>query len=543
MPESRKVETLTGTRGAVAAGHELTARSAIEVLEAGGNAIDAAIAAAAMSCLSEPVLSSPGAGGFALVHRPGKEPKVIDFFAHTPKEHRTTLPNGGMSKITAYYGTTTGEYLIGPGSTATPGFIPGIMALASLGASKDFKELFAPTITAARKGIAVDVFQAHIFQVVREILNTTESSQKVFAPNGPLLEAGELFKNPGLAETFELIASGPQGIAEVNRAIIKTQNNGNLTQEDIDGYVAHIRDPLVIDVSGNQVFLNPLPAAGGLYIANTLRHLANIETTQSAPRSSPRGSEIADSDTAGSAGSSGSAGGGGGSVADGGTRGPWAQPSIEAIAQALAATEQDRIVSGGELHKLADMSEVTRGTTHFSVADGHGSIVSITLSIGEGNGQIVGDYGFMLNNMLGEADVNPHGPLGWPTDTRLSSMMCPTLVAHRDGTRSGFGTGGSSRIRSVIAQIVMRLAAGADLTDAIEAPRLHIENGAFDIESHARLVDNAAVEKLCEEYVNDHRVWDVSNMFFGGINAVSQLSDSTLVAIGDPRRAGRALTI
>ena len=110
-----------------------------------------------------------------------------------------------------------------------------------------------------------------------------------------------------------------------------------------------------------------------------------------------------------------------------------------------------------------------RGTTHISVIDADGNAAAASLSNGEGNGFIVGKFGFMLNNMLGEEDLAPEGLGPWREGVRLSSMMAPTIIAERDGSVTALGTGGSNRIRTAILQVAVNLLdRGMSLEDAVE---------------------------------------------------------------------------
>lgn len=480
---------LSTPAGAISAGHPLTAEAGAHVLTSGGTACDAAVAAMAMSCLAEPVLSSPAGGGFALIQRPGEPPTALDFFAQTPRQRNTSLVDGGATPIVADYGTVSHEYLIGPGSVATPGFIPGLLAIHEFGGSIDLAELFAPTVSAARIGVEVSAFQHHVFVVVNEILNATPKCQALFAPGGVPLDTGAAFINPGLADAFELIAAGRVGVDEVVSAMVAMQHGtGHLSADDFAQYTTEFREPVSAVLGGYRVWLNPLPAAGGVYVANTLSYL------------NEHGADAV------------------------------------AMRNALARTDADRQRVAGSLSALAGLAQRQRGTTHFSVVDRDGVMVSVTLSIGEGNGELVGDFGFMFNNMLGEPDVNPGGATGWPLDVRLSSMMCPTLVEHPDGTVTGLGTGGSSRIRSALAQAVDHLRAGTGLKAVVDAPRMHVEDHKLDMEAH---YGDAVIDGLSDGFP-DHRVWQESNMFFGGINAVQRHPGGGVVAVADHRRGGFA---
>src|SRR5262249_11306565 len=128
------------------------------------------------------------------------------------------------------------------------------------------------------------------------------------------------------------------------------------------------------------------------------------------------------------------------------------------------------------MRKAARHPAAHRGTTHVSVIDGDGNAASASLSNGEGNGSIVGNFGFMLNNMLGEEDLSPDGLGRWCEGVRLSSMMAPPIILQPDGTVAALGTGGSNRIRTAILQVAVNLLDNRlSLADAVAAPRLHLE--------------------------------------------------------------------
>jgi gamma-glutamyltranspeptidase/glutathione hydrolase len=211
-----------------------------------------------------------------------------------------------------------------------------------------------------------------------------------------------------------------------------------------------------------------------------------------------------------------------------------------AIARAVAATGDVRRNADGHLVDLATLTIRRRGTTHVSVVDAQGTACAVTVSNGEGNGELVDGYGFMFNNILGEDDVNPAGVTTWPTDIRLSSMMSPTIIERPDGSLTALGSGGSNRIRSAIAQVVARLCVdGADLQPAVEAPRLHVEGGHLDFEDG---FDAETRRRLCVAFP-DHRAWPRPDLFYGGVHAARRSPDGTFAGVGDARRDGVAVVV
>lgn len=478
-------------KGTIAAGHRLTAEAGALMLREGGTALDAGIAALAMACVCEPVLSSPGGGGFAML-RDGATGKVslVDFFPQTPRLRRQEGADG-FREIVADFGTATQRFHIGPATVATPGFFAGMDALKREGAVFSFADLFAPAVMAARKGVVITPYQHYLSTVVQPILMATLAAADLFAPGGAVPAAGETFRNPGLAEAFELLARDGFAGSDVGNALVRMQaETGNITGEDLDGYDVVRREPLTIGLDGSTVHLNPLPAASGTIIAYALQQLGGTAPVD--------------------------------------------------MARALERADRARREAGGDLTRLITQPVRQKGTTHISVVDTHENACSITVSNGEGNGEIVGEFGFMANNILGEEDVNPHGSGDWPQDARLASMMCPTLVTDESGRVTVLGSGGSNRIRSAIFQTVTRLGRlGETLQDAVGAARLHVEGGHLDFED-LYPGDDAGALKLA---FTDHRAWPARNMFFGGVHAVSRDKDGRFSGIGDGRREGAAILV
>nr|WP_319386236.1 gamma-glutamyltransferase [uncultured Roseibium sp.] len=478
-------------KGSIAAGHQLTAEAGAQMLRDGGNAVDAAIAALAMSCVCEPVLASPGGGGFAMI-RSGETGKttLLDFFPQTPRQKRSGSSEGFHS-ITADFGSATQVFHIGPATVAAPGFLAGLSALHRQGGSLPKADLFSPAIGAARAGHIVTRYQHYLSTVVRPILTATEAARALYAPAGDLPAAGSLFRNPGLADMYEELARKDWLRTGIAGQILKEQEaGGHLTRADLENYRVEPREPLSLRLGAATVHLNAPPAAGGVLIRYALGLLEGSGRT--------------------------------------------------AFAGALEAADRARLAARGDLTSLLDRPVRQQGTTHISVVDADGNACSVTVSNGTGNGEIVGGYGFMLNNILGEEDVNPHGSAEWPADQRLASMMCPALIDMPDGRLIALGSGGSSRIRSAVFQVVARLCLDkASLEDAVRASRLHVENGHLDLELPGAEADVAPLTDLFP----DHRLWPEKNMFFGGVHAVSTDRRGTFSGIGDSRREGAAVIV
>ena len=179
------------------------------------------------------------------------------------------------------------------------------------------------------------------------------------------------------------------------------------------------------------------------------------------------------------------------------------------------------------------------GTTQISVMDSQGNLASLTISNGSGSGVMVPETGIMLNNMLGEEDLNPKGFYKWKEDTRISSMMAPSILGRSDGIKVALGSGGSNRIRTAILQVLLNLVdKRMNLREAIQAPRIHFENDFLNIEMGLPEDD---IEHLSRSYP-DNKIWERGNLFFGGVNAVSG-NGGSFSGFGDPRRGGVSIIL
>ena len=149
---------------------------------------------------------------------------------------------------------------------------------------------------------------------------------------------------------------------------------------------------------------------------------------------------------------------------------------------------------------------------------------------------MIPDTGVMLNNMLGEEDLNPDGFYCWPANQRMTSMMAPTLVTSPQGRTISLGSGGSNRLRTAILQVLVNIIDyGMSLDQAINHPRIHFENDWLNIEPG---FDQYSIKALNDEFTNI-KSWESQNLFFGGVHAVSEY-ERKFDGAGDQRRGGIA---
>ncbi len=508
-------------KGAVAAGHSETAKAAAGILRDGGNAFDAIVAAHLTACVAEPVLTSLGGGGFLLAKTAGGRETVYDFFAQTPGRRN---PDSRFFPISADFGTVQQEFHIGPGSMAVPGTVKGLFAIHADLCTLPVKRLFEPAIMLARKGLRVNALQSRILDVVKPIYLEYDDAKRIFgSPGTPgkLVQEGDFLKQPLLACLLESIAAEGESLfykGEIARktAAICNEEGGHLTEDDFRNYSVIKREPLSVEYRNCRLSINPPPGSGGILVAFALKLLENIRPAKmnfGTPDYLHLMAEI---------------------------------QGLTEKAKADAFAESD-----GEIHILDPsylekyLSEVKgkfpalRGTTHISVADRDGNMAALSTSNGEGCGIMIPGTGVMMNNMLGEEDINPKGFGKWPMNERMTSMMAPGILEWSDGRKIAFGSGGSNRIRTAILQLLVNLVDfEMSPREAVRSPRIHYEKGLLNIE-HG--FDLKAVESLCEMFA-DHKVWRRKNLFFGGTHVVGAGPDG-YSGSGDPRRGGVSVVV
>jgi gamma-glutamyltranspeptidase / glutathione hydrolase len=508
---------------AVACGHPVTLEAALSVLEAGGNAFDAAAAALSQSFVAEPLLASPGGGGFLLAAPVGEAPRVHDFFTHTP------LVKGGAGvdfrEVEVDFGPARQGFRIGLGSAATPGAVAGLFDFHGALGRMPLREVMAPAVARAREGVEVTPLQAHLAAILMPILRCAPAMAAVFAPGGAPLVAGMRQRLPELADLLETLAIEGRDLfyrGEVAAAVDRAsrEGGGHLRLEDFARYRVERREPLAFSFRGHSGWTNPPPASGGVLVAFGLALLESLgSSTPTDPVGPDEARRIA-----------------GTLVATGEAR------RTEGLEAEVDLALARRFLAPETLARYRDAKArqpgAPRGTSHLSVVDAAGNAAALSISNGEGCGWSVPGSGFMLNNMLGEADLQPRGFGSWSPGVRLTSMMAPTLVREPDGHRWALGSGGSNRIRSAILQVVVGLLDhGLDVESAVARPRLHAEGRHLDIEGGW---SGAAVEAIAAAWP-EHSVWPDRNLFFGGVHVAGQ-GPKGAAAAGDPRRGGAAWT-
>lgn len=485
--------------GVIAAGHPRTADAGAEVLRAGGNAVDAALGAMLASFACEPLLTGLGAGGYLLVAGFDREPVLLDFFVEAPGRGAASAP-GAVRPVLVDFGGATQTFNCGGASTGTWGVPAGIEAASARWGSVPLAELAAPAAALARAGVALNAAQGAISELLEGILVSSPECAAVFAPGGRALREGETWRWADLGDALERL--GAEGAApfyagEVGRAVAAwlADRGGIVTEGDLAAYAAVPRAPVRAAYRGRTVLTNPPPNAGGILVAAALRDL------------------------------------------DG-------RPSVSAerlvdVMEAVQAGRTPAFVAGLDEPGYADRFLAGRlgSTTHISVLDADGRAAAVTCTNGEGCGLVIPGTGMHPNNIMGEEDLNPLGLHQFPPGRRMPSMMAPSVMLDAGGrVELALGSAGSNRIRSALVQVIVGVVDhGRQVAEAVQAPRLHFEDGVVYAEPGIDLDALRAAGRTVAPFRE-------RNLFFGGVAAVRRdPASGDLGGAGDPRRGGAAV--
>ena len=501
--------------GSIAAGDKTTVNAAMEILKDGGNAFDAAVCAVFTSMTSEYSLTGACGGGVMLAYPKNSVPIIFDFFVHTPENN--TLKNLDFFRIAVDFGPASQFFHIGKGSVAVPGNTIGLLHIHSRLGSMPLSRILEPAIRTAKYGAIINNAHEYLFKILDPILSHTNTGEILFKPNGKTIKAGERFNNPDFGNFLEqLIVEGHKFLynGDFAEKIDDFMGDEGLVKKwDLSNYKVIERTPLKINFNGKIIITNPMPSPGGTLISFALKIISQKfpgeEIDNRLLTLVMRSAQTARSEIMSAKNSTGS------------------------LAEILGPNYFKRYLDlfDSEIFLKPNKEKPGSGsTTHMSVIDSQGNAASVTTTNGEGCGYIIPDTGIMMNNILGEEDLNPDGFHNWETTKRMETMMSPTIVIGDFGPELVLGSGGSNRIRSAIKQVILnKFTKDMNLEEAIQAPRIHLEENIIHCESGI----NTA--KLSFPWSTIHH-WHEKNLFFGGVNAVTPTN-----AIGDTRRCGYGL--
>jgi len=480
---------------AIATPNEAAADAGEAVARAGGNAVDAAVAAALVTMVNEVGLVSLSSGGFVTVQPAGGAPPyTVDGWMDMPGRGREL--GGGTWDIHTEYGGGV-DITIGPGSVAAHGSVASLEEAHRRDGRLPWREVVAPALDVARHGFRLTAASRYYLEYVHESIFGWDDVSRAAVHD----ELGELMTDrivvPDLAGSLELIAE--EGAAALHSGELARlisgdviERGGILGPEDLASYAPAVRPSLATQVGGWTLATTPPPSVGGVCVAAMLRLLdgrPHVRWTDEDVEWLVRVQRAVLAHRL--------------SVLD-------AAPDLEADAAAYLG-----LVDRSSLQALESGS-----TAHCSATDGEGRACSVTVSSGYFSGMIARGTGIWLNNSLGEQELNGRGLHRLPPGSRLMSNMAPTVGRHTDGSVLAIGSPGAGRIATAIAQVLAGFAGGMSLPEAVHHQRVHVHDAGRSTE---------VVKRESEEGLT---------MYYGGVAATLLRPDGRLVAAADPRREG-----
>lgn len=523
------------SNGMVASAHPLASKVGVEVLEKGGNAVDAAVAVGFALGVLEPNASGIGGGGFMMVRSAETgETTFIDFREMLPADASIEKYSIDENGKVLYM-----ENVIGPKSAAVPGEVAGLLyALENYG-SLDRVDIMAPAIQFAQEGFVVSETLSGIAQGKFDLILGNDAASKVFTTDGLPLMAGDQLVQADLAKTLKKISSeGADGFykGEIAGQIINEVQSlgGYMTLEDLENYSVKLRTPVKGTYRDYEIISAPPSSSGGTHVIELLNIMENFDVASWQPESAQsihmwaeamklvyddRNTFMGDTD--------------------------FISVPLEGLQSKDYAKERAGLIdpeqASEDLEGTDPWKYESGSTTHYSIIDKAGNMVAVTKTINHffGSGIVVPGTGILLNDEIADFSFDPESPNFIEGGKRPLSSMSPTLIMKDNKSYATIGTPGGKRIISTMAWVISRMI-DYDMTvqEAIVAPRIsQYEEGALKLEgSITQEVANQLVEMGHEVVLKKE-----NDLYFGGVQGVVILENGTLHGGADPRRDGLAV--
>lgn len=523
-----------GENAMIASAKVEASQAGVEILKAGGNAVDAAVAVGFALGVVECNYSGLGAGGFMTIHSEDGEVVFLDFRERAPQAATPDMwPKDSKGNVIG------NQKAIGGKSVGVPGEVAGLSyAFEKYGSGNvTWEEVLQPAIKLAEEGFYVAPNLGEVWKdYYGWMLDYPEFGDIYLKDDGMTYEVGELFKTPALAKTLRKIAEGgkdafykgPMAEAMVNRI---NKYGGVFTVEDFENYTVKEMEPVRGTYRGYQIISSPLPSSGGTHVVEALNVLENFDVASMEHNSAENlhylaeAFKIAFNDRALYMGDPEYV-----DVPIGGlTSKEYAKKQAEQI-QPDKATVYEEVNPWTYEHK---------DTTHFSVADKDGNMVAVTQTHNYPSGVAMNEYGFIFNNEMDDFSADPESPNAIaPGKTPLSSMS-PTVVLKEDGSPfMVLGTPGATRIITTVTQLISNVIDhGMTIQQAIDAPRIF--NTSTSAVAYEGRIDKSVIAELVEMgYEMDEK--EEIDKYFGNANAVYYGDDGKLYGGSDFRRDSKS---
>ncbi|MFG6119851.1 gamma-glutamyltransferase [Thalassobacillus sp. B23F22_16] len=535
-----------GEEGMVATAHPDASKIGADVLKKGGTAMDAAIAIQFALNVTEPMMSGIGGGGFMMVYdAEADDVSIIDSRERAPADATPDMFLDEDDNVIPF-----SERHISGDAVGVPGTLKGLMEAHERWGTKPFNQLINPAIKLAHSGVEVNGVLAAAIADNQDKLARSAAAE-VFMPDGEPLQEGDILVQRDLADTFKKIRKDGLDAfygGEIGQALADTVQDfeGSMTSQDLENYEVTIDEPVTGTYRGYDIASMSPPSSGGLTILQMLKMLEGFDLSSYDVKSPEKYHLLAEAMHL--------------AYADRNTYIGDTQfvdvpmdgmLNDDYLAERRSLIElwkaNDDVEPGdpwayqdGEPEGAAaqpDDREIGE-TTHFTVADKWGNLVSYTTTIEQvfGTGIMVPGYGFMLNNELTDFDAVPGGPNQVEPNKRPMSSMSPTIV-FKDGEpfMTVGSPGGPTIITSVLQTIINVIDYDMELQDAIEEPRIY--SASYPQVRWEEGIP-ADTRETMEAWGHE---WQRSPVNIGNVQAIKILEDGSFIGAADSTREGTAI--
>lgn len=535
----------TGTEAVVSSGKYEASKIGKMIIEQGGNAVDAAVAVGFTLGLVEPNSSGLGGGGFMTL-RDGKtgDTVFIDFrerapAAATPDMWQTYTDKDGKTHVIGNQNKDGGK------SVGIPGNVAGLLYALDNYGTLSREQILTPIIELANKGVTVTpTLSSDIKNNYDKMLVYSECGDIFLKEEDGMklpYEIGENFKNPDFAKALQLIVDQGTDVfykGEIAEKIVNTVNKygGVFTMDDMANYNVEVTEPVKGNYRGYEIISSPPPSSGGAIVIEILNILENFDLPTMQDNSAEElhlfseAFKLAYADRGEYMGDT--------KFVDVPMKGLMSKKYAKKLAGKIDANVAAQAVLPDDpwMYEHED-------TTHYSVADKDGNIVSVTQTVNYvfGSKVAISGYGFVMNDEMADFVVQADHPNSIAGGKTPLSSMTPTIILKDGKPFAVVGTPGGTTIISTVAQIISNLI-DHDMTmqEAIDAPRIKgFKDNTITIETRLDKAVIEALEKMGHTVVATSE-W---NRSFGSVNAVRYAEDGTLDGGADPRRDGKALGV
>ena len=531
----------TATQAMASASKYEVSQVGAEIMEKGGNAVDAAVAMGFALGVCEPFTSGLGGGGLCTIHTADGQDYFIDFREVAPAAATLDLYLDAEGK-------SNGSTVTGGLASGVPGEVAGLLYLLENYGTMTREEVISPAIRIATEGFTVSRYCANaIADAYDKAVQFPEMQSVYWDENGLPYEEGDVITNPGLAKALQkIVDEGRDGFykGEVAEALVQTiqKYGGVMTLEDLANYEVQVHEPVTSTYRGYKIISSPPPSSGGTHLIEILNILENFDVGSLEVNSpeyihlfaeafklsyADRAQYMADTNF----------------VPDVPLTGLTSKEYAKERAALIDLDQAQEFYCGDPtLYEHTD-------TTHYSVADVDGNCVAITKTINYyfGSGVMVGDYGFMMNNQMDDFSTNPESVNKVDPGKKPLSSMSPTVVLNEDGSPfMVLGTPGGARIFASVAQVISRVIDhNIPLHDAISIPKIWNNGGANNLQYENALKgyeDYAVTDETLAKLVEMGH-GDITTAASGAVQAIEFLEDGTLYGTADPRQDGKAVGV